>query len=99
MCCSTCATDLFRTEETSLFLCKECSEFVHKRRHDHKFEEVKTKRPLGDASGISKISLLSVICIETSHYVCFTRTDEKWLFHDSMANRVCKYMYLIVAVI
>ena len=35
-----------------------------------------------------KLQLLSVICIETSHYVCFTRTGDHWLFMDSMADRV-----------
>ena len=34
------------------------------------------------------LQLLSVLCIETSHYVCFTRSDERWVFMDSMADRV-----------
>ena len=38
-----------------------------------------------------KLKLISVICIETSHYVCFTRItgsgDDQWLFFDSMAER------------
>ena len=39
------------------------------------------------------LKLLSVICIETSHYVCFTRADDgRWIFHDSMANRVCEFI-------
>jgi hypothetical protein len=45
----------------------------------------------------SSLDLLSVICIETSHYVCFTKEPSedpnkphKWIFFDSMANRVCK---------
>lgn len=37
------------------------------------------------------MKLYSVICIDTSHYVTFTRTsledDSKWLFFDSMAHR------------
>ena len=38
-----------------------------------------------------KLELLSVICIETSHYVCFTRdTEGRWLLFDSMANRLCE---------
>ena len=90
VCCSDC-TNVFRTEDTCVFLCKDCSDRIHKNRKEHKFEEVQTKRLMGDASSISKMQLLSVICIETSHYVCFTRTKDKWLFHDSMANRVCKY--------
>ena len=91
VCCSTCATDLSHTKESSLFLCKECSELVHQRQCDHKFEEVKNKQPMADVSLFSKMQLLTVICIEISHYVCFTRTEDKWLFHDSMANRLGKY--------
>lgn len=38
-----------------------------------------------------KLKLVSVICIETSHYVCFTRVtgsgNDQWLFFDSMAER------------
>ena len=38
-----------------------------------------------------KLKLLSVICIETSHYVCFTRVTgsekDQWVFFDSMAER------------
>ena len=44
------------------------------------------------ASSIGEIDahlqLLSVVCIETSHYVCFTRADGRWVFMDSMADRV-----------
>ena len=39
------------------------------------------------------LQLLSVICIETSHYVCFTRLEDQWLFHDSMADRMCECMH------
>ena len=31
-----------------------------------------------------------MICIETSHYVCFVHWEKQWIFFDSMANRVCK---------
>ena len=46
---------------------------------------------MNDLFSISELELLSVICIETSHYVCFTRVDQQWIFFDSMANRVCKF--------
>ena len=39
---------------------------------------------------MARLELLSVICIETSHYVCFARQEKRWIFFDSMANRVCK---------
>uniref|UniRef100_A0A183EK65 Ubiquitin carboxyl-terminal hydrolase CYLD n=1 Tax=Gongylonema pulchrum TaxID=637853 RepID=A0A183EK65_9BILA len=37
-----------------------------------------------------KLQLASVLCIETSHYVAFVRAmnANKWLFFDSMADRV-----------
>ena len=41
----------------------------------------------------SRLQLLSVICIETSHYVCFIRCDDRWLFHDSMADRIGECMH------
>jgi hypothetical protein len=45
-----------------------------------------------DAGNINELDLLSVICIETSHYICFTRSEERWVFFDSMANRVRKFI-------
>ena len=41
------------------------------------------------------MELLSVICIETNHYVCYTRSGDKWLFHDSMADRLRKINHII----
>ena len=47
--------------------------------------------------------LLSVLCIETSHYVCFTRITgssgkDEWVFFDSMAerqgNNASSYIYM-----
>lgn len=41
-----------------------------------------------------KMQLFAVICIQTSHYVSFVRTgkgrDAKWIFFDSMADRMGK---------
>ena len=44
---------------------------------------------------ITEMDLLSVICVDSNHYVCFTRdiAQNRWLFHDSMASRVCKCQY------
>ena len=40
---------------------------------------------------VGRLQLLSVICIETSHYVCFTKPGgsgaDEWVFFDSMAER------------
>ena len=48
------------------------------------------------------LQLLSVLCIETSHYVCFTRITgsgkDEWVFFDSMAerqgNNASSYIYM-----
>ena len=59
----------------------------HKSRFSHKREQYKMIADVGE------LELLSVLCIETSHYVCFTRdTEGRWLFFDSMANRVCELL-------
>ena len=45
---------------------------------------------LSSASGElnAHLKLLSVLCIQTSHYVCFTLSNNTWIFMDSMADRV-----------
>ena len=71
------------------FFCDNCKVAWHKHpgreNHDIKISQENA------AIEIGKLQLLSVLCIETSHYVCFTRiTDgEKsdWVFFDSMAER------------
>jgi len=71
-----------------VYLCDTCSGRVHshKDRASHKPERC------GEITEAGELELLSVICIETSHYVCFTRDSEgKWVFSDSMANRLCEW--------
>ncbi|XP_011409920.1 PREDICTED: ubiquitin carboxyl-terminal hydrolase CYLD-like isoform X2 [Amphimedon queenslandica] len=68
--------------------CPECNERLHRERKGHRVEAVNIKLGTSDANILSKMELLSVICIETSHYVCYTRAGDKWLFHDSMADRL-----------
>jgi ubiquitin thioesterase CYLD len=53
-------------------------------------KELCTREGLLSCSGemTAHLQLLSVLCIETSHYVCFTRSEDKWIFMDSMADRV-----------
>ncbi|XP_071959312.1 uncharacterized protein [Antedon mediterranea] len=45
-----------------------------------------------DAISTEKMELFAVVCIETSHYVAFVKSGEekhsKWLFFDSMADRI-----------
>ena len=89
--CYTCPKDLYHINEPYVFYCSNCCEKAHKNRKDHHCEDVVLQQGnIGDVNQISQMQLLSVICIETSHYVCYTRSQNRWLFHDSMANRLCK---------
>ena len=75
----------FQEDGDKVHLCKVCCDRVHshKKRTSHKCE-------LEEAG---ELELLSVLCIETSHYVCFTQDpDGRWLFFDSMADRLCEYI-------
>ena len=76
------------------YYCTKCSLHQHQIRYDHKHDlsNVHTSRTL---------QLLSVLCIETSHYVCFTRITgssgkDEWVFFDSMAERQGKDMMYVL---
>ena len=88
--CKQCAVGLSQ----SSYFCPVCSgQFhAHPNRKDHVLDQ-----NIGGGMEGSPLDLISVICIETSHYVCFTKEPSedpnkphKWIFFDSMANRVCK---------
>ena len=82
VCGETAGLLLCRTE--NLLFCASCSKLWHNHPEraigEHNMEDISVK-----------LKLISVICIETSHYVCFTRItgsgDDQWLFFDSMAER------------
>ena len=89
--CDTCAAEVNKQDG---YLCAVCDKQFHT--HPSRANHVRS-RNLGCGAVESSLDLLSVICIETSHYVCFTkepsddpRKPPKWIFFDSMANRVCK---------
>ena len=90
--CSACAHE-YRSEERTAggfdYVCDSCSHVVHspKSRSNHVVQSV---APPPEVADLSELDLLSVICIETSHYVCFVHWEKRWIFFDSMANRVCK---------
>ena len=88
--CYTCPKELFNVTDPYVYYCSDCNGKAHIRRKGHRVVDVKIKPGTSDATQFSKMELLSVICIETSHYVCYTRSGDKWLFHDSMANRLCE---------
>ena len=81
--------DEFKEDGESVHFCHGCCELAHKNmRRSHK---TKICQEQEDALAKGELELLSVLCIETSHYVCFSRDSEgRWLFFDSMANRVCE---------
>ena len=79
--CDDCSLDA----NTDTRMCSSCSD----RRHKNTKYKSHKPAPLPKRADM-ELDLLSVICIETSHYVCFTRSEDKWLFFDSMANRVGK---------
>ena len=80
--CASCK-DEFSTEGQSVHFCEECSEKVHgvPWRNHH----------ITERDAVVELELLSVICIETSHYVCFTHYGSNWVFMDSMADRQCRW--------
>ncbi|XP_044282766.1 ubiquitin carboxyl-terminal hydrolase CYLD-like isoform X1 [Varanus komodoensis] len=78
--------------------CRICCQQVHKhqarRGHHprplHLPEELSCLDPLPEVIPRQTMQLFGVLCIETSHYVAFTRHGpdvHQWLFFDSMADR------------
>ena len=79
----------------SVNLCDICDKLVHT--HEDRAHHLPRANFF---EGVSELDLLSVICIETSHYVCFAKDPQEepdqpsnWIFFDSMANRICKQLY------
>lgn len=86
--CHQCTSDY--GGEVAPTFCDKCLENVHKKlRRDHQWDWCDQFKQLRQ---LAEFELLSVICIETSHYVCFARHEDRWIFFDSMANRLCKYL-------
>ena len=85
--CGGMATVLCHTE--NIHFCDACSKIWHthpkRSRANHDLEITSVK-----------IQLVSVICKENDHYVCFSRIygDDQWLFFDSMAERKGKILLL-----
>ena len=77
--CIDCSTELKQLK----YYCAPCSLHQHQIYCDHEHDLS------NHANGT--LQLLSVLCIETSHYVCFTRITgsgkDEWVFFDSMAER------------
>ena len=71
-----------------VYFCENCAKLSHAKGTKRDHHVVNDVAP--DAGKINELDLLSVICIETSHYICFMRSEDRWVFFDSMANRVSK---------
>ena len=87
--CGTMQQDII-LKESSCYFCKECATLWHKRQ-DRRHHKPVSRQPNTDGGDPGRLRLLSVLCIETSHYVCFTRVQgsgtNEWVFFDSMADR------------
>lgn len=94
--CYSCPKEVFNSDKTFVSFCSICSERLHGFRKDHQVKDIPTNAT--GTNDVLRMSLVSVICIETSHYVCYTRSGNQWLFHDSMADRLCKFAITIIIV-
>ena len=89
--CRECTSDFTKPAQFApevVYFCEKCAQIMHvkgTKRDHHVVQEVAP-----DTGKINELDLLSVICIETSHYVCFTRSEDRWVFFDSMAYRASK---------
>ena len=95
--CLGCAMDhdsyVLKSEQL-VYFCNTCCSQVHGGSETSAPEQINRRCDKEATDVFPVLNLLSVICIETSHYVCFTRSvahgQNKWIFFDSMADRVCK---------
>ena len=76
--------------ETFCYFCKDCVTLWHKHQ-DRRHHKPVSRYPYNDVDDPGGLQLLSVLCIETSQYVCFTRVQgsgrNEWVFFDGMAER------------
>jgi len=87
----------FGWERPFVYLCGSCKDLFHQNstRLSHKVEKLDKRRRterLQECNEIKELELFAVVCIQTSHYVTFTKCgeapDDKWVFFDSMADRI-----------
>ena len=71
-----------------VYFCEKCAQLAHGRateRDGHEIRDMAT-----DPDCVTELDLLSVICFEFGRYTCFTRSEDRWVFFDSMARQVSK---------
>ena len=91
--CNDCSNEPNLPTSKKLYFCHSCSVIWHgnPNRQGHRPCQLVIGHDNDFDTG--KLQLLSVLCIETSHYVCFTRvTENEWVFFDSMAERLGMYV-------
>ena len=97
--CNDCNNEPSLQANKKLYFCNNCLDLWHNHpnRQSHRPHRLKSTGTDNDFD-TGKLQLLSVLCIETSHYVCFTRaTENEWVFFDSMAERLGMYvLYLCI---
>lgn len=74
----------------AVYFCEKCAQLAHgktAKRDGHKVRDIAADPGYSD---VTELDLLSVICLEYNHYTCFTRSEDRWVFFDSMAKRVSK---------
>ena len=79
----------FTTISAAVHFCEKCAVVTHAQasgRAGHNVIDVGT-----DPGSINELDLLSVICVDANHYFCFTSSEDRWVFFDSMANQVGKH--------
>ena len=72
----------------AVYFCEKCAQLAHgkaAKRDGHKVRDI-----TADRDYFTELDLLSVICHEFNRYTCFTRSEDRWVFFDSMASRVSK---------
>ena len=70
---------------------------MHSNRTTHQVKRLDRRvqaNEVKECKEMKQLELFAVVCIETSHYVTFAKCgaapDDKWVFFDSMADRVGK---------
>lgn len=73
----------------AMYFCEKCAQLAHgkaAKRNGHRVQD----NIAADPGCVTELDLLSVICCEYNHYTCFTRSEDRWVFFDSMASRASK---------
>ena len=83
-------------KKESSFFCANCIEMWHKHK-DRRHHKLVVNN---DGTDPGRLQLLSVLCVEANHYVCFTRVQRSgtnyWVFFDSIAERIGEQLQFVL---